>query len=151
MIYIKKTKYLGLDLGSKTIGISISDDTKTIATTYQTLRYNSEEHAVLELKKIIEEENIEKVILGFPRNMNYSIGPKGEKTLEFKKKLESLNVNVIVQDERLSTVEATNYLVEANLSRKKRKKVVDAVAANIILQSYLDKERGNFYGRKNNI
>ena len=140
------SRILGLDLGTKTLGLAISDITKTIATTYKTIRFNSEEHDTLlpELKEIIDKENIVLLVLGFPKNMNNTIGPRGEATLEFKKKLEDyLNIEVIMQDERLSTVEATNYLIAADLSRKKRKKVVDSLAANIILQTYLDKKKGN--------
>ena len=82
--------------------------------------------------------------MGFPKNMNNSIGERGQVTLEFKEKIEkSLNIEVIMQDERLTTVEATNYMIEADISRKKRKKKVDSLAANIILQAYLDKERKN--------
>lgn len=137
-------RYLGLDLGTKTLGISISDSTKTIASTYKTIRYEGNNEELLPtLKKIIEEEKIVKIILGLPRNMNYTIGPKGEQAIEFKTKIEeNLNIEVIMQDERLSTVEATSYLLEADMSRKKRKQVVDSVAANIILQAYLDKEKG---------
>ena len=83
------------------------------------------------------------MILGFPKNMNNTIGERCETTLKFKDMLTSkFNIPVILQDERLSTVEATNYMLEADISRKKRKKKVDALAANIILQTYLDKERG---------
>ena len=137
-------RYLGLDLGTKTLGISISDLTKTIASTYETVRYSGEQLELIKpLKEIIEKEQIEKIVLGLPRNMNYTIGESGERTLEFKKIIEdNLNIEVIMQDERLSTKEATSYLLEADMSRKKRKKVIDSVAANIILQTYLDK-RGN--------
>ena len=75
--------------------------------------------------------------------MNNTIGPKGEIAIEFQKELqEKLNIEVILQDERLSTVEATNYMIQADVSRKKRKKKIDGLAANIILQTYLDKEKG---------
>lgn len=137
-------RYLGLDLGTKTLGISISDITKTIATTYKILRFDGNYDDLLEpLKKIIEQEKIEKIVLGFPRNMNYTIGDRGNITLEFKEKIEkSLNIEVVMQDERLSTKEATSYLLEADMSRKKRKQHIDSLAANIILQTYLDKKKG---------
>lgn len=138
-------RVLGLDLGTKTLGLAISDITKTIATTYKTIRFNSEEYDVLlpELKEIIDKENITLLVLGFPKNMNNTIGPRGEATLEFKKKLEDyLNIEVIMQDERLSTVSAINVMLEADISRKKRKEKVDSVAANIILQTYLDRMKG---------
>ena len=137
-------KYLGFDLGTKTLGISISDETKTIARTYKTIKFNGDYDELLEpIKNIVILEKIEKIILGLPINMNYTIGDRGKETLEFKEKLEKyLNIEVVMQDERLSTVEANNYLLEADLSRKKRKQHIDSMAANIILQTYLDKEKG---------
>ncbi len=138
-----KSRYLGLDFGTKTLGISISDETKTIATSYKTIHYLSKNELLKEVKNIMEKENIEKIVLGFPRNMNNSVGPKGEETLKFKEQLEGLNVEVVLQDERLSTKEATSYLLAGDVSRKKRKKVIDSLAANIILQTYLDKKKGN--------
>lgn len=138
-------RYLGLDLGTRTLGISISDITHTIATSYKTIRFEESNYDSLiePLRQIINEYDIEKIILGLPKNMNNSIGERALTTLEFKDKIEQcLDIEVIMQDERLSTVEATNYMIQANMSRKKRKKKVDALAANIILQTYLDKEKG---------
>lgn len=138
-------RYLGLDLGTRTLGISLSDTTYTIATAFKTIRYNEDDYEVLllELDSIIKEFNISKIILGYPKNMNNTIGPRGEMALEFKKILENeFNIEVVMQDERLSTVEATNYMIDQNLSRKKRKKKVDSLAANIILQRYLDGRKG---------
>ena len=146
-------RYLGLDLGTKTLGLSISDTTFTVASTLKTIRFNENDFNSLvpELKDIVNEYNIKKFILGFPKNMNNTIGDRGKTTLEFKRILESeFNIEVILQDERLTTVEATNYMLEANISRKKRKKKIDSLAANIILQTYLDKERGGNYERRNN-
>ena len=137
-------RYLGLYLGTKTLGVSISDTTLTIANTLTIIRFKDSDYDSLypELKKIIEEYNIVKIILGFPKNMNNTIGDRGETTLKFKEKLfEWFRIEVIMQDERLSTVEATNYLLEADMSRKKRKKKIDALAANIILQTYLDRRK----------
>ena len=138
-------RYLGLDLGSRTLGISLSDITCTIASAYKTIRFNDSDYdSVLpELKNIINEYKITKIVLGLPKNMNNTIGERGNICLELKKKLEVyLNIEVVMQDERLSTVEATNYMIKADISRKKRKKSVDSLAANIILQTYLDKEKG---------
>ncbi len=138
-------RYIGLDLGTKTLGISISDETKTIASPFTTLRFseNNNDEILEELKKIIEEFKVEKIVLGLPKNMNNTIGDRALATIEFQKKISDfLNIEVELQDERLSTVSAHNYLLEADLSRKKRKKVVDKMAANIILQTYLDKEKG---------
>ena len=137
-------KYLGLDLGTRTLGISISDLTHTIATTYKTIRYEEEnyEYLLQELKNIINKEQIEKIVLGLPKNMNNTIGESAERCINFKKLIEeNLNIEVIMQDERLTTKEATNYMIEANMSRKKRKKKIDSLAANIILQTYLDRKK----------
>lgn len=138
-------KYLGLDLGSKTLGIATSDKTGLIANSYKTIRHNEEyNRLVKEVKNITEELSIEAIVLGFPKNMNNTIGPKGELSLQFKEKLEkSLDIPVYLQDERLSTKSATDMLIMGNVSRKNRKNVVDSVAATIILQTYLDKRRDN--------
>lgn len=136
-------KYLGLDLGSKTLGIATSDITKTIATTLTTLYFKDENYnSLLEpLKNIVKENNIEKIILGYPKNMNNTIGQRAEITLNFKKMLEdNIGIEVILEDERLTSVISNQILIEADLSRKKRKKKVDGVAASIILQSYLDRK-----------
>ena len=138
-------RYLGLDLGTRTLGLSLSDTTLTIASTLKTIRYQENDYKFLlnELESIIDEYNISKLILGYPKNMNNTIGERCQTTLEFQKLLlDKFNIEVILQDERLTTVEATNYMIAADISRKKRKKKVDALAANIILQTYLDKERG---------
>ena len=148
-------RYLGLDLGTRTLGISISDTTLTIASTLKTIRFleNEYESLIEPLRELVEEYQIRKIVLGLPKNMNNSIGDRVQTTLEFKELIvDNLGIEVVMQDERLSTVEATNYLLEADMSRKKRKKKVDAVAANIILQTYLDREREeNKNGRKNDI
>lgn len=138
-------KYLGLDLGTRTLGVSISDLTHTIASTYGTIRYDEGDYDYLisELRKIVLLEGIEKVVLGLPKNMNNTLGESAIRCIDFGKMIEEkLNVIVIMQDERLTTVEATNYMLEANISRKKRKKKIDSLAANIILQSYLDRKEG---------
>lgn len=138
-------RYLGLDLGTRTLGISLSDTSLTIATPYTVLRFEEGNHdsTMEEVKKIVEEYHVTKIILGFPKNMNNTVGDRGLMTIEYQKKLSQyLQMEVILQDERLSTVEATHYMIEADISRKKRKKKIDSLAANIILQTYLDKEKG---------
>lgn len=142
-------KYIGLDLGSRTLGIAVSDQTGTIATNYNIIRHEEEYDRLLQdVKKIIEETKAEAIVLGFPKNMNNTIGPKGELSLSFKEKLEKIvDIPIYLQDERLSTKSATDMLIMGNVSRKKRKKVVDAVAATIILQSFLDR-KGNINGRE---
>lgn len=138
-------KYLGLDLGSRTLGVAISDTTKTIATKYDVIRHNEEYDRLLDdVYNIVKAENIEKIVLGFPKNMDNSIGFKGQLSIEFQKKLEEyINIPVVLQDERLTTKEAESVLIKNNTSRNKRKKVIDSLAATIILQEYLDKEKNN--------
>ena len=134
-------KYLGLDLGTKTLGLAISNG--KIASTLKTIRYEDIDKLISELQSIVSEYKIDLLVLGLPKNMNNTIGPRALETLEFKEKLEKLNYKVVLQDERLSTVSAHNYMIKADLSRKKRKEKVDALAATIILQTYLDKENNN--------
>lgn len=138
-------RYLGLDLGTRTLGLSISDITRTIATTLKTIHFEDSQYDTIleELKKIVEENNIAKIVLGLPKNMNNSIGDRAQTTMDFGTKLsEYLNKEVVYQDERLSSKEANYYMVKADMSRKKRKTKIDSLAANIILQTYLDKEKG---------
>lgn len=135
-------RYIGLDLGSRTLGVSLSDKDGIIASSYTIIRHEEEyERLVSEVKKIILEKGVDKIVLGLPKNMNGTIGFKGELSYKFKEMLEkSTNKEVILEDERLSTKEATNLLIKNDTSRKKRKKVIDSVAATIILQSYLDRK-----------
>lgn len=135
-------RYIGLDLGTKTLGISMSDITKTVATTHKTLRFEEKNYSyVIEpLKEIIDEFNVSLIVLGLPKNMNNSLGERALETIKFKELLESeINIEVVLQDERLSSRAANLYMLEGDLSRKKRKSNKDALAANIILQSYLDR------------
>ena len=136
---------LGLDLGTKTLGLAMSDKTNFIASPYRVLRWDGEDYELLfkDLDIIIKDNSITDLVLGLPKNMNNTLGFAAERSLKFKEALESrYNIEVHMIDERLSTMEATNYLLEADVSRKKRKQVVDGVAASIILDTYL-KMKGN--------
>ena len=135
-------KYLGLDLGTKTLGLAISDPLGIIATSYKILRHNEDYDSLLPmLKEEIEKNHIEALVLGFPKNMNNSVGERGEIALSFKEKLEEeFQLPVYMQDERLTTRQAESLLISNDTSRKKRKKVIDSLAATIILQSYLDRK-----------
>ncbi len=134
-------KYLGFDLGTKTLGVSISDSNAVIALPLTTIRYNENDYDYLlnQISKIIDEEKPNKIVLGLPKNMNNTLGERAQNSLDFKKLLENrFNLEVIMQDERLSTVEVHKFLIDKDVTRKKRKKVVDKMASQIILQSYLD-------------
>lgn len=134
-------RYLGLDLGSRTLGVAISDKTGLIASSLKVIHHEEEyDRLVLDVKNLVEELCVDAIVLGFPKNMNNTIGPKGELSLEFKEKLEkNINIPIYLQDERLSTKSALDALISGDVSRKNRKKVVDSVAATIILQTYLDR------------
>ena len=135
-------KYLGLDLGTRTLGLAMSDALGMIATSYKILRHDEDyDKLILMLKEEIEKNNIGELVLGFPKNMDNTIGERGKITLEFKEKLESyFKIPVHMQDERLTTMQAEKLLISNDTSRKKRKKVIDSLAATIILQSYLDRK-----------
>lgn len=139
-------RYLGIDLGSKTIGLAMSDTTLTIASTYKTIFFKNEDYnsTIEEIMNIIKEYNITKIILGLPKNMNNTLGERAETTLKYKELLEkNTDIPIIMFDERLTSVISNNILIEADMSRKKRKKKVDSIAAQIILQDYLNKEKNN--------
>ena len=139
-------RYLGIDLGSKTVGLAMSDTTLTIASTYKTIFFKDEDYnsTINEIKDIIKEYNITKIILGLPKNMNNTLGERAEITLKYNELLEkSTDLPVIMFDERLTSVISNSILIEADMSRKKRKKKVDSIAAQIILQDYLNKEKNN--------
>jgi len=131
-------KYLGLDLGTKRVGIAISDQLGLISSPYQVIEYSDMLDLIPKIKDIIFKEKINKIIVGLPKNMNNSLGNSAIKAIEFKDMLISAtNLEVIMVDERLSTVEANNYLINSNYRRNQRKKIIDAVAASVILDSYL--------------
>ena len=136
-------RYLGLDLGSRTLGMAVSDALGMIASSYKIVRHNEEYDRLLDdVQATVEEKKIEAIVLGLPKNMNNTIGPKGELSFQFKEKLENkLGIPVFLEDERLTTKQAENILINNDTSRKKRKKVIDSMAATIILQSYLDKNK----------
>jgi len=132
--------YLGLDLGTKTLGISKSNG--VIASLYKTLRHNEDyDDLLIKVKEIAELEHIDKIILGYPKNMNNTLSDMALKVLNFKEKLEKLlNIEVILEDERLTSKISNDVLIQGDVARKKRKSVVDGVASVVILQSYLDRK-----------
>ncbi len=134
-----KKRLMGIDLGDKTIGLSLSDLSLTIASPYKTLARQTQEKAFGELKKIIEECNVAALIFGYPLNMNGSEGPQSQKVKAFASKLyEFCHTPIFLWDERLSTAAVTRTMIAADLSRKRQKEVVDKMAASFILQGVLD-------------
>ena len=138
-------KILGLDLGTRTIGIAISDSLEMIASALETHRFkeNDFDSALKRVEEIVKEKKVYKIILGFPKHMNGDVGEKALLCQEFGDKLkELLDIEVILEDERWTTKLAENRLLEFDLSRNKRKKIIDKMAAVVILQNYLDGNRG---------
>ena len=135
-------RILGLDYGSKTVGVAVSDELQMIAQGVEIIRRDSEKKirkTLIRIDELIAEYGIGKIVLGFPKNMNNTIGERAEKTLELKKDLERrTGLEVILWDERLSTVSANKAMMEAGIRREERGNYVDSIAAAIILQGYLD-------------
>lgn len=137
-------RILGLDVGSKTVGVAISDELGWTAQGIKTISINEEknEFGFAEIGQIIKEYDVEKIVVGLPKNMNGTIGPRGEASQKYGSELQRLyNLPVIYWDERLTTMAAERVLLEADMSRKKRKKVIDKMAAVMILQGYLDSQK----------
>lgn len=138
-------RYLGLDLGTKTLGIAISDKTNTLASPLKTLRFNDGDYesVIPELIEIIKSNEITEIALGLPKNMNSSEGFAAERSKDFSDLLKKhLDISITFIDERLSSVEAHNILMNLGKNNQKRKKVVDEIAAMIILENFL-KRKGN--------
>ena len=139
-------KIIGLDLGSKTCGIAISDALGLIARALTTVRFESDDYDTCldEVLTILQEQKVKDVVLGLPKHMNGDIGIRGQISIDFAKQLEAHGIKVDLWDERLTTVSAERLLIQGDVSRKKRKKVIDQMAAVQILQSYLDRQNGGF-------
>lgn len=138
-------RILGLDLGTKTLGVSVSDATQTIASGLLTLRFseNNPSEILEDLQKMIKDYDVGLIVIGYPKNMNNTLGDAVYRTESFIKILKDrFNIQIERQDERLTSVTANNVLIGADLSRKKRKSKVDLLAATIILQNYLDIRKG---------
>jgi putative Holliday junction resolvase len=136
-------RIMGLDLGTRTIGVAVSDETGLIARGVETIHRRSLEKDFARLKEIAGQEEVEAFVLGYPKNMNGSVGERAKASEEFKVLLEQQfpGKPVTLWDERLSTVAAEKVLIEADLQRKRRKKIIDMMAAVVILQNYLDSRR----------
>ncbi len=135
-------RIIGLDFGSKTVGVAVSDELLITAQGIEIVRRKSENklrQTLARIEELIKEYNVDKIVLGFPKNMNNSEGERCEKTLEFKEMLERrTGLTVELWDERLTTVAADNLMMEAGIRRENRKEYVDQIAASFILQGYLD-------------
>lgn len=135
-------RIMGLDVGSRTVGVAISDLLGWTAQGIEIISINEDEgyYGYDRIKQLIREYDVKKIVVGLPKNMDNSIGPRAEASMTYGKHLEQrFNLPVVYQDERLSTVSAERMLIdEGNVSRQKRKQVIDKLAAVVILQNYLD-------------
>lgn len=135
-------RILGLDYGSKTVGVAVSDPLQIIATGVEIIRRESENklrRTLARIETLIAEYEVDKIVLGLPKNMNNTLGDRVEKTMEFKEMLERrTGLEVVMWDERLTTVMAHKTMIESGVRREDRSKYVDSIAAVFILQGYLD-------------
>lgn len=135
-------RIMGLDYGSKTIGVAVSDPLGITAQGIEIIRREEENKLRKSLRRVeelVKEYEVEEIVLGFPKNMNNTVGERAEKSLQLKEMLEHrLGLPVVMWDERLTTVEANRTLMESGVRRENRSKYVDMIAAVFILQGYLD-------------
>ena len=135
-------RIMGLDVGDKTIGVAVSDLMGLTAQGVKTIKRVGKKKDIEALKEIIKERQVNKIVSGLPKNMNGTLGPQGEKVIKFCELLEEeTGIRIEYWDERLSTVAAERTLIQGNVRRENRKGVIDMVAAVIILQGYLDRQR----------
>ncbi len=133
-------RIMALDYGDKTIGVALSDALKITAQGKEVIRRTSWKEDFQRLDELIKDEEVERIVVGLPRNMNGTYGPRAEETLKFVEKLKNrLSIPIETWDERLSTAEAERTLIKGDISRQKRKQVIDKLAAVIILQGYLER------------
>lgn len=136
-------RIMGLDYGSKTVGVAMSDELLITAQVLETITRKEENklrRTLARIEELAKEYQVERIILGYPKNMNNTLGERIDKTMEFKEALERrTGLPVILWDERLTTVEAERSLIESNVRRENRKQYVDRIAAAFILQGYLDR------------
>ena len=137
-------RLMGLDYGNVHVGVALSDELGMMAHGLESIEHKGNDKKLLErICEIIKVNKVSKIVIGYPLNMNGTVGMRAEICLDFKKMIEEqLNVSVDMEDERLTSVISNQILIEADLSRKKRKKKVDGLAAQLILQSYLDRKGG---------
>ncbi len=135
-------KYLGLDLGTKTLGLSISDKDGKLSLPFKTLYYSNTDDLIDELVNIISENRIDELVIGLPKNMNNTLGNAVDRVNLFCDLLKvKTDIKINYQDERLSSVSVNRFLIDNNMRREKRKKVVDSLAAQIILQTFIDRRK----------
>lgn len=135
-------QYIGIDLGTTTMGLSISDKTNSLVSPLKLIKFPKEDYdkALEELLKVLEEKNITDVVLGLPKNMDNSLGNAALRSINFKDMLESHNINVYLEDERLTTVEAINIMKDMGIKRINKREKTDIISAVLILEEYIKRK-----------
>ena len=137
-------RIMGLDIGSHTIGVAVSDELGITAQGLKTIRRKSKEDDIREIIKIIDQFKVGEIVVGLPKNMDGTLGKQAELVFKWISSIkEKIDLPVATWDERFSTIEASRVLLEADLSRKKRKKAIDKLAAVLILQGYINRGRNH--------
>jgi putative holliday junction resolvase len=140
MRHFTAMRILAVDYGERRVGLALSDPTGFLASAFKVILRQSDKQVAQEIAQVVAEQDVEQIVLGNPLTLRGEVGPRAQQVHRFASLLESrINVPITLVDERLTTVSAERVLLEADVSRKKRKTVVDAVAATILLQHYLDK------------
>ena len=135
----ESVRLIGLDLGSKRIGVSICDEKQSIATPFKTINKTNKDELINELKKIINENNVKGIVIGYPINMDGSLGSSAQSVSDIAKNIdEAINIDICLWDERLSTVGAFNLSSQLDINVTKREKNLDQNAAAFILQGAID-------------
>ncbi len=137
-------KYIGLDLGSRTLGVAISDETGFLARAYDTFRFKDDDYdrAIEYTIDVCKKENVKEVVLGFPKHMNGDAGIRADISISFKEEIEKKSdIKVHLEDERLTTIIVDKAMIEGNIRRDKRRQKKDELAAVVILQGFLDRKR----------
>lgn len=133
-------RIMGLDVGDKTIGVALSDPLFVTAQPFTTIKRTKAKTDIDRLEEIIKEKEVDQIVVGLPKNMNNSIGPRAMKVISFVDLLKKrFDLDILYEDERLTTVQSENVLIDMNVRRENRKKQIDNIAASFILQSFLDR------------
>jgi len=131
---------MGLDVGDKTVGVAISDPLFITAQPYETIKRTKAKFDIDRIEEIIKEKDISLVVVGLPKNMNNTIGPQSMKVMSFVDLIKKrIDIKIVYEDERLTTVQSESVLIDMNVRRENRKTHIDKIAASFILQSYLDR------------
>lgn len=134
------TRIMGLDVGDKTVGVAISDPLFITAQPYETIKRTKAKFDIDRIEEIIKEKDISLVVVGLPKNMNNTIGPQSMKVMSFVDLIKKrIDIKIVYEDERLTTVQSESVLIDMNVRRENRKTHIDKIAASFILQSYLDR------------